>query len=240
MSNGAFLTSNVATLATPTCAYVDSNYPAANLIDLIPSVAYRSSGGNSLPRWNFGSAQSITGFAVFNHNIPSDATIKLQFSSNNWSSVAEEVSLTWASLQIYKTFSAKNYQYAGLSVAATASYIELGEIFWGTHFPFVRNYNWKYRRIKKVHKEMRPNNGHTFVSIRGVQRGYNILFDAVSDTEMDKFDALLEEEKLVFIPDESLAPCVFGTIENMDIDSEVSIPGNKFSLLFMGDRLGGA
>lgn len=239
MANGGFLIGNLAGLATPVCAYANSDYPAANLIDLIPSVYYRSTGGTALPRWNFGSAKSITSFAMFNHNIPSDATIKLQFSSNNWASVAEEVTLTWASLFLHKTFTAKYYQYAGLSAVTTLSYVEIGEVFWGTVFPFVRNYNWEYHRIKRVHKEIRNNNGHQFVSILGVQRGYNISFEAVDDTEMDKFDSLLEEEKLVFVPDTGLVPCIFGTIENMEIDGDVSISGNKFSLIFMGDRQGG-
>lgn len=43
--NGGFLINNIAGLVTPTCAYANALFPAANLIDTIPSVAYRSTGG---------------------------------------------------------------------------------------------------------------------------------------------------------------------------------------------------
>lgn len=242
MANGGFLINNIATQATPTCAYDETLFPAANLIDNIPSVAYRSTGINSLPRWNFGSNQTVTAFSMHNHNVPNDATIKLQFSSNDWVSVAEEVTIDWASQQLFKTFTSKNYQYMGLSVVlATGTYVEIGEIFWGTSWQFVNNYNAGFNKIKKVYKEMRNSNGHTFVSIKSVQRGYAMDFANVTEAELLTFEALLEQEKVVFIPDYAINVPLFGTIENDVIDAKVSRSGkNSFSLQFFADTLGGA
>jgi hypothetical protein len=242
--NGGFLIDNIATLVTPTCAYADALFPAANLVDKIPSLAYRSSGGTALPRWNFGSAKTVTAFSMHNHNIPNDATIKLQFSSNNWSSVAEEVTLDWAAGQLFKTFTAKSYQYQALSVVSANAYVEIGEIFWGAKWQFIRNYNWSFRNIFRVYKKMTVNKGQAFSSLEAEQRGYALDFTNVAAAERILFEALLRQEKVVFIPDFNINVPLFGTIgagENViELDGEVSFGGDAFSLKFWADRLGAA
>jgi len=248
MANGGFLTGNLAGLATPVCAYANSDYPAANLIDKVPSVAYRSSGGTALPRWNFGAAKAITGFSLHNHNIPDDAVIKLQFSSNNWLSVAEEVTLTWAAGHLFKAFTlGGSYQYAGFSCTPGGGipvYIEIGEIFWGTAWPFAnRNFNWEFRNIKRVFRDMRVNKGQAFVDVRAQQRGYALEFTAISDSDRALFDALIEQEKVVFIPDFDVNVPLFGTLGEsgiLDLDGVVSYPGQKLSLRFWADYKGAA
>lgn len=241
MANGAFLIDNIAGVATPTCAYADANFPAANLIDKIPSVAYRSIGKTALPRWDMGSVRAVSAFAMFNHNIPNDATIKLQFSSNAWGTVAEEVALSWAADHLFGIFTSKNYRYMGLSVAlVTGTYIEIGEIFWGTSWLLARNYNWGYHNIKRVYKDVHVNRGHTFIRINAVQRGYALDFFAIPDADRMKFESLLEQEKIVFIPDCDVKEPCYGTVENDALDSTISIPGNAFGLRFWADTQGGA
>ena len=238
--NGGFLIDNIAALATPTDTNADALFPAANLIDKIPSVAMRTTGGNANPRWNLGSAQTITAFSLHNHNIPNDATIKLQFSSNNWSSVAEELTLTWASQHLFLVFAAKTYQYAALSVASSNAYVELGEAGWWTAWQFVRNFNWKARNIKRVHRDVNWNRGQAFVNVKATQRGFALSFNDVSAAERLKFDHLLDQEKVCFIPSFDTNAPYFGTIEDDEIDGEESYGGEALSLRFWADHLGGA
>jgi hypothetical protein len=238
--NGGFLVDNIAALATPTDTNADALFPAANLIDKIPSVAYRTTGGNALPRWNFGSAQTVTAFSMHNHNIPNNAVIKLQFSSNNWASIAEELTLTWASQHLFLVFTAKTYQYAGLSVASSNAYVEIGEIGWWTAWQFDRNFNWGARNIRRSHREVTWNRGQAFVKVLATNRGFALSFNDITAAERAKFDDLLEQEKVCFIPSFDTNAPYFGTIEDDEIDGKEGYGGAEFSLRFWADYLGGA
>jgi len=221
MANGSFLIGNIANLAAPVCANEDTDYPAENLIDGIPGLVYRSTGKTALPRWDFGSAQTIDAVALINHNIPDDAAIKIQFSSNAWTAVAEEIDLTWAAGNIYQILPAsKNYRYMGFSVVLdSGDYVEIGESFLGINCPLTKNFNDSYFDIFKVMKTVDEIDGQFFQNIRGRARGFRLPFSLLTAAERAILEDLLEEEYSIFIPDSSAAACYHGAITQSKLES---------------------
>jgi hypothetical protein len=214
MANGSFLIGNIAAAAAPACANANADYPAIHLVDGIPGLTYRSAAGTASPRWDFGSAQTIGAVALINHNIPDDAAIKLQFSSNAWAAVAEEIELTWAAGNIYKILSApKSYRYMGFSVVlSSGSYVEIGEAFLGNNSPLTKNFGDRYTDIFKVHKTTLEIDGQWFQDIRGKSRGFSLPFGLLTAAERAIIESLLEEEYVIFIPDTAAAVCYHGAI----------------------------
>lgn len=241
MANGSFLIGNIANLATPICANENADYPAENLVDGIPGLTYRSTAGTALPRWDFGSAQTIDSVALINHNIPDDAAIKFQFSSNAWGAVAEEIVLTWAERNIYKIFnSSKSYRYMGFStVLASGSYVEIGEAFIGTNSPLTKNFSGKYSDIFKVIKRAEEIDGQWFQDILGTSRGFRLPFDLLTAGERAILESLLQEEYLIFIPDTAAAACYHGAIPQAKFESIMRRGYSQGAIDFMVNIFGG-
>jgi hypothetical protein len=130
-----------ATATTETVSSANADYPAANLANIWPSYVWRTSSLASPDyiKWDLGSAQSITCFVLWNHNITSGATIKIQANAtDSWATPSVDQAITWTTDKLIYVFSAaQSYQwwrFICTDAANPAGYISAGHRFLGTHF----------------------------------------------------------------------------------------------------------
>ncbi len=221
MANGGILISDIAgkyeTLTVNTEA---TNFPKENLVNGVNAETWRSTGLTGSITFDFGSVVSISSVAIINTNISETNDVKLQFSSDNFTTIDEEIDLTGeidiTLKNLWAVFPEKTYRYIRLSAAVNSGYIEIGELFLGEYYQFSKNYNWDYQRKFKVNKYIEEINGQFYERQVSEMYGYEISFSYVPETEYKNFQNLVRAGYKVFVPDMDDKACYYGII-NEDI-----------------------
>jgi len=93
---------------------------------------------------DFGSAKDVYGVIIRGHNLSAQATAKAEFSTNNWSSVAESISFTVQDdIMVLEWDTAKNYRYVRVWMRdreKAIGYVAIGVVFVGGQFQPVENF----------------------------------------------------------------------------------------------------
>lgn len=122
---------------------------------------------------DFGSVKDIDAVCIRGHNIESGATIKAQFSDDNWASVDSEQALTVQDdILVYEWDSPKQYQYFRIyieDVDNADGYVSLGTIYVGGQLQPTRNF------LSNVDET--PEDPSYNLTAEGGQEGSSIQFD---------------------------------------------------------------
>jgi hypothetical protein len=111
-------------------------YGASLLADKTPFSKWKATGNvEEYVVIDLQSAKAISGFALFNHNFTSSATITLEANtSNSWGAPAFTKTLTWSTYYVWTYFVEQTYRYWRIVIedAGNANDIEVGELYIGT------------------------------------------------------------------------------------------------------------
>jgi hypothetical protein len=129
----------VATVETSSSAAAE--YPLANIKNIWPTYEFRTAslGAPDYIKWDLGSAQYVSCFILWNHNISAGATIRLQGNdSDAWGAPAFDEAVTWnAENLVHVLASAVSLRWWRIIITDAANpdgYISAGCRFLGTYF----------------------------------------------------------------------------------------------------------
>ncbi|MCD6451258.1 MAG: hypothetical protein J7L64_02665 [Acidobacteria bacterium] len=169
-----------------------STLPVANLRHPFRTLVWRTTGcAEEYVVVDFGSPYSVKAVSFINHNLTSNAVIKLQAnSSDSWDNPPFETTLTPHKETIIKCFDAQNYRYWRLWIQDSGNpsgYIEIGRLYLGSYFEPSRNfvYGWEYRIIDPSRIDA-SEGGQEFADIEDNYRVIYVAFGAGMITEEDK------------------------------------------------------
>lgn len=214
-TNGGFLHGNGSLDATPTASTSASGYSIADAVDGRPNTVHRSSGTSLTVTWDFSAAKSLAGASIHNHNIPTGATVLIEFSTNNFSSTAatETMTPTTGADFFLKFASAQNYRYVRFNITVSSGYIQVGEYcLWESSYQFAKNYVMPHRRLYRLTRYTNNSAGQANIVNVSEQYGFGLDFRQIASTEMPYMVAVVKAGHVCFIPDMSAATCYHGVI----------------------------
>jgi len=202
----------------------DSIYKKDYLYNQRPSLPFRFTGKTDENIViDFGSAKTITIIALINHNLTSNATIKIQANSvNDFTTPPYNVTLTWHEENLYFTLN-QTYQYWKLIIqdSGNSENIEIGELIFSEYKDFSRTFSWGYPegifynvltqetqfgQVWKTYLSERRQGFYTFAVVK----------DDKLKSEVEQFFDDLKglEGWFLFIPDKTQPECYYVEIIN--------------------------
>ena len=144
-----YITNNLIQAITPTISTfaADSDYPVANLTNWRVSkrAGFDTAKSGELV-FDLGSAQTVDACILFNHNLTSGATVKIQGNAtDSWGAPSVDETITYVVNDMYKEFTGGSYRYWRLTIAdagRAANDIKLGEMILGSNIDLTRNPDW--------------------------------------------------------------------------------------------------
>lgn len=212
-ANGGFLYGNGSLDATPAASTSATGYSILDAVDGRPNTVHRSTGTTLTVTWDFGAAKSIAGASIHNHNIPTGATVVVEFSTNNFSTTSATETMTAATgADFYLKFaSARNYRYARFNITVSSGYIQVGEYcLWESSYQFAKNYIMPHRRLWRLTRYANNSAGQANIVNIAEQYGFGLEFRQIASTEMAYMIAVARSGHCCFVPDMSAAPCHHG------------------------------
>jgi hypothetical protein len=177
-----------------------STLPVSNIKHPFRTYVWRTTGCSSeYVIADLGSAYGIKAVCFINHNLTSDATIKLQANStNNFDDPPFETTLSWHEDTIIKCFDQQTYRYWRLWVqdpGNSAGHIEIGRLFLGSYFEPSRNfvYGWEHRIIDPSRMDT-SEGGQEFADIEDAYQIIYVSFESgsvVTDSDKEEYEYLL-------------------------------------------------
>lgn len=192
--------------ATITSSSEETNLPDDNVVDAFVSKVWRATGDSSeWIKFDLGSAVNIKMVGLFNHNLSSGATVKLQANATDvWTSPSYDVTLTWNAYKIVK-FLDETYRWWRITFADGSNpdnYIEVGRIVGGDYLEPTYNIVDGFTKGLVDPSYIKPVEGlETYASARSKYWTYTLswlwLTRAVQDDLQDMFETIGTTERLV-------------------------------------------
>lgn len=168
--------------------------------------------------WNFDTAPDVDFFAVFGHNLQTTATVKIQFSNDNFTTVAEEFTLTRGTdLLVYVFSSALSYDDVRLyiqDIDNSDGFVAIGRA-WGGEWDYSPNVGFAPKSSENDRDPSIVNisDGGQATSIQKTKfKQYNFTFQLIDDvtTLQAMFDSRgLSLEMIFFMKDSDPASLTF-------------------------------
>jgi len=162
-------------------------------------------------KFDFGSAKSITSFAIRYHNLSSSATLKLQgHTADSWSSPDVDETISITDDVIFKFLSsAQSKRWWRIyinDVDNSDGYVELGRVFLGTYFAPTVNCRRDYSVDWVDPSTIMFSDGGQLSSNKKTKYGYeSYVFEYITDTDLANFktmwDSIGMTEDIFFVRD---------------------------------------
>jgi len=178
-----------------------NNFSAGKMVDLNRDTRYRSSALET-PNTiliDFGTAQAIDSFVIYDHNFTSGVTLTLEGNATDaWGGPSYSESVSYAADKItFYLSSAQTYRYFRLEVIDAANsdgYIEIGEMFLGAYFEPAQNFSFGSgsRGTRALIDRNKSAYGVEFKRFYNYQKMFNYAFENITDIAdfQTMFDAL--------------------------------------------------
>lgn len=196
---------NVAALGTVTASPADTDYPAANLVDLNPAKPAKLSATSGRFIWDFGSARRVDIVALIHHNLTAGLDVRIQGNATNaWTSPTFNQAITipayrndgyprnpWLDLTGLSGYSVSGFRYWSVGIIGTnGANVAIGDVWLGSSIRRLDpNISWPARRtLDRKLIEHKTDHGVCNVYDLGVTVR---TFSADLDTTDDQGEALL-------------------------------------------------
>jgi len=195
----------------------DTLYVKGNMYNKRQSLPWRMTAKtNQYAVFDLGSDRP-TIICILNHNFNSGVTLTLKADDDppNWGAPAWTQALTYHALNIWYSWSDKDYRWWRLEIsdAGNPSNPEIGELVLYTYGTFTRNYRWPYTEgIEYVKGDLRTAWGQRWRQRRAKLKKFALEFYGVSDTHLVSeieafFEALDGDLPFVLIPEHTESDC---------------------------------
>lgn len=228
------LYTNIAADATMTATNEETDYEKEYLKDGLVSVFYRSTGITEISiTFDFGTATTVQGVTVHNHNVVSgDTTYKWESSNDNFATAAVESEnltlltrtvkelndnnvLTDATRRDAYYFAEWDERYYRVRIQkASGSYIEIGEIcIWTGNNTFTKNFSIGYAAGRdRIFSAVRGAEGQIFRRRKASRQMYDLTFENLADTQKELFDEEIGENETIAFFDHMRTQLFYGHI----------------------------
>jgi|Deesub1362B_J571_1020462.scaffolds.fasta_scaffold00331_43 hypothetical protein len=202
----------------------DSIYVKQYLYNQRPSLPFRFTGkADENIVFDFGEAKTITIIALVNHNLTSNAILKIQANSvNDFTTPPVDLNFTYHKGNVYLILN-ETYQYWKLIIqdSQNTNNIQIGELIFNQYKDFSKTFNWGYKTGKNynVLRHESPF-GQSWKQYLSDQREEFYTFDAIEDAKLKSeveqfFDDLKGSESwFLLIPDPDEPECYYVEILN--------------------------
>ena len=171
--------------------------PAENVQNTFRSKVWRtgSSVANESITFDLQTAQTISAVILLNHTLTaSDTDIKLQGSSDNFSTVHYEETLTHASGTIHKTFSDQSYRYWRVifTKSSAGESRDIGRIFIGDHYsaPEQPDFDGLEEQSNDSSINQRTLGGQIYSDIKSEFGTLELSFSQISNAQAKQFHSI--------------------------------------------------
>ena len=246
--NGGFIKNRVITKNVSAGTFYDPNSEIDNIFTGVPSQYFETPFNLNIDQplcidMTFPDPVSLNGFGIVNHNIPTNATVKLKYwSAAGFSEPADDFDTITITPKNTYCFITQTYQYIRLEIDAPGYTIKIGELFPAqTKLQFPHNFSWGYDDEYCVAKEVTTSDAGQHFEEPDVEVGddpaaayekLSMSFGPVDREHFDIFKELVIPGHKIFIPDFTQATCYMGIVPDKAFKAKRNLKGDSYSLRF--------